>query len=218
MIFRSWYIGEKGPKSGSELGPKIYCAVFFNLAQWIFLIFSKPIEPNTGYIYAESAFLTDFRFLTFWSKSAKNWRFWIFLKIRFLVLCKETLFLFYPDLPVGFMSGFEFLSSAGLILFNLISLVCLVCLLCLVCPRSISFSVLALLVRDRPLRSISLPFSVGFHFSFFISRQILRSVCPFISPSWVNKYRHVIYGSTQNLSENTFKVVRSQSGHVVGHN
>ena len=120
---------------------------------------------------------------------------------------RHLTFLLY--LPVGFISGFEFLSSAGLILFNLISLVCLVCLLCLVCPRSISFSVLALLV--------SLRFSVYFHFSSF-SRQILRSVCPFISPRCVNKYRHVIYGSTQNLSENTFKVVRSQSGHVVGHN
>ena len=57
---------------------------------------------------------------------------------------RNLIFLLY--LPVGFMSGFEFLSSAGLILFTLISLVCLVCLLCLVCPRSISFSVLALLV------------------------------------------------------------------------
>ena len=128
---------------------------------------------------------------------------------------RNLFFLLY--LPVGFMSGFDFLSSAGLILFSLISLVCLVCLLCLVCPRSISFSVLALLVRDRPQRSISLPFSVGFHF-FFFSRQILQSVCPFISQRCINKYRHVIYGSTQNLSENTFKVVRSQSGHVVGHN
>ena len=49
---------------------------------------------------------------------------------------RNVIFLLY--VPVGFMSGFEFLSSAGLILFNLISLVCLVCLLCLVCPRSIS--------------------------------------------------------------------------------
>ena len=57
---------------------------------------------------------------------------------------RNLIFLLY--LPVGFMSGFEFLSSAGLILFTLISLVCLLCLLCLVCPRSISFSVLALLV------------------------------------------------------------------------
>ena len=57
---------------------------------------------------------------------------------------RNLIFLLY--VPVGFMSGFEFLSSAGLILFSLISLVCLVCLLCLVCPRSISFSVLALLV------------------------------------------------------------------------
>ena len=72
MICRSRYIGEKGPKSGSELGPKICCAVFFNLPRWIFLTFSNPLEPNTGYIYAESAFLTDFRFLTFWSKRAKN--------------------------------------------------------------------------------------------------------------------------------------------------
>ena len=80
---------------------------------------------------------------------------------------RNLIFLLY--LPVGFMSGFEFLSSAGLILFTLISLVCLLCLLCLVCPRSISFSVLALLVRDRPQRSISLPFSgcrrfISFHF------------------------------------------------------
>ena len=52
--------------------------------------------------------------------------------------------------------------------------------------------------------------------SCFLSRQFLRCFCPFISPRWGNKYRHIIYGWTQNLSGNTLKVVRSQSGHFVG--
>ena len=65
---------------------------------------------------------------------------------------RNLIFLLY--VPARFMSGFQFISSAGLILFNLISLVCLVCLRCLVCPRSISFSVLALLVHLRPSRCL----------------------------------------------------------------
>ena len=52
--------------------------------------------------------------------------------------------------------------------------------------------------------------------SCFSSGHDLRSVCSFISRKVVNKYRHIIYGWTQNLSGNTLKVVRSQSGHFVG--
>ena len=76
IIFGSQYIGEKGLTSGSETGPKICCAVFFNLADWIFLIFSRPLETNNGYIYAKTAYLKDFRFLTFLGKKSQELTFW----------------------------------------------------------------------------------------------------------------------------------------------
>ena len=52
--------------------------------------------------------------------------------------------------------------------------------------------------------------------SCFISGHFLRLLWPLISLYCDYKYRHIIYGWTQNLSGNTLKVVRSQSGHLVG--
>ena len=92
MIFCSRYIGEKGPKSGSELGPKICCAIFFNLTHWIFLIFSNPLEPNNGYIYAESAFLRTSGSWHFGQKGPKIDVFEYFLKLDSWYYAKKPYF------------------------------------------------------------------------------------------------------------------------------
>ena len=86
------------------------------------------------------------------------------------------------------------------------------------CWKPIFLTVLAVLVKDRLYKPIFLPFSGYRHFFhfFFISGQFLRLLWPLIPLYWDYKYRHIIYGWTQNLSGNTLKVVRSQSGHLVG--
>ena len=139
----------KGAKIGVRIGTENLLCRFLQFASLDFSDFQQAVRAQHWVHLRRICISKDFRFLTFWSKRAKNWRFWIFLKIRFLVLCKETLFFFYTCRWV-LCPVLNFFHLQDWSYSVLISLVCLLCLLCLVCPRSISFSVLALLVRDRP--------------------------------------------------------------------
>ena len=85
----------KGAKIGVRIGTENLLCRFLQFASLDFSDFQQAVRAQHWVHLRRICISKDFRFLTFWSKRAKNWRFWIFLKIRFLVLCKETLFFFY---------------------------------------------------------------------------------------------------------------------------
>ena len=85
----------KGAKIGVRIGTENLLCRFLQFGSLDFSDFQQAVRAQHWVHLRRICISKDFRFLTFWSKRAKNWRFWIFLKIRFLVLCKETLFFFY---------------------------------------------------------------------------------------------------------------------------
>ena len=82
----------KGAKIGVRIGTESLLSDFFNLAHWIFLIFSKLLEPNTGYIYAESAFLRTSGSWHFGQKGPKIYVFEYFLKLDSWYYAKKPYF------------------------------------------------------------------------------------------------------------------------------
>ena len=85
----------KGAKIGVRIGTENLLCRFLQFGSLDFSDYQQAVRAQHWVHLRRICISKDFRFLTFWSKSAKNWRFCIFLKIRFLVLCKETLFFFY---------------------------------------------------------------------------------------------------------------------------
>ena len=87
-------LGKRGQNRGQNWDRK-FVVPFLQFRSLHFSDFQQGVRAQHWVHLRRICISKDFRFLTFWSKRAKNWRFWIFLKIRFLVLCKETLFFFY---------------------------------------------------------------------------------------------------------------------------
>ena len=85
----------KGAKIGVRIGTENLLCRFLQFGSLDFSDFQQAVRAQHWVHLRRISISNRLPVLDILVKKCQNWRFSIFLKIRFLVLCKETLFLFY---------------------------------------------------------------------------------------------------------------------------